>query len=85
MSEWISVKKSLPFCEFEHEEDSNEDGYPQFHGFVSQSVEITDGANWGRGHYRDDGSWKIYGCDYDFLMVKPEKITHWQPMIELPK
>lgn len=84
MSKWTNIKIELPSCEHECQEDPNDDGYPQFDGFISQSVEITDGTNWARGHYRDDGTWKIYGSDYDFLMVEPSEITHWQPMIKLP-
>tara|TARA_R100000951_G_scaffold110053_1_gene107770 strand:- start:1688 stop:1945 length:258 start_codon:yes stop_codon:yes gene_type:complete len=85
MSEWISVDTKMPFLEYENEDDPDVNGYPQFHGYVSQSVEITDGTNWARGHYRDDSAWIIYGAEYDFLIVKPEDITHWQPMIKLPK
>ena len=85
MSKWISVEAKIPFLEFENEEDPNVDGYCQFHGYVSQSLEITDGTNWARGHYRDDDTWVIYGAEHDFLIVHPDKVTHWQPMIKLPK
>lgn len=84
MGEWISVKDELPICNHELAEDPNEDGNPQFDGFVSQSIEISDGYNLARGHYRDDGTWNIYQAEHDFQIVDPEKITHWAPMIKPP-
>ena len=84
MSGWIEVKNQLPVCNIELEDDPDEDGYARFHGYASQSVEITNGYEWARGHYRDDGKWTVYEAEYEFLMIDPKTITHWQPMIELP-
>lgn len=82
---WISVEASLPDLHFESQEDPDEDGYPQFDGMVSQTVEITDGEGFGRGHLRSDGKWICYGAEYDMMIVDPEKVTHWAPLRQLPK
>ncbi len=82
-SQWISVEDRLPKCIYEHSEWHDNVCY--FDGMVSQSVEITDGENWSRGHYQSDGKWHIYDeSQHDFLNVDPKEITHWTPMIKLP-
>jgi hypothetical protein len=87
-SEWISVA-DIKYLElpFESEEDPNEDGYPQFYGMVSQTVEITDGEARSFGHYRSDGEWNVYIIDHDldFLNVNPNKITHYKVLDKLPQ
>lgn len=82
---WISVEVSLPELHFERQEDPDEDGYPQFDGMVSQTIEITDGEGFGRGHLRSDGKWICYGAEYDMMIVDPEKVTHWAQLRQLPK
>lgn len=82
---WISVEVSLPELQFESQEDPDEDGYPQFDGMVSQTIEITDGEGFGRGHLRSDGKWICYGAEYDMMIVDPEKVTHWAQLRKLPK
>jgi len=81
---WVSVDDAMPDCEYEHTEWDHCGGLCNFDGDVSQSVEITDGHSWARGHYKDDGTWTIYDSAHDFLIVDPDKITHWMPMIKLP-
>ena len=73
MSEWISVEEHLPNCIFEHEGK-----------MVSQSVEVTDGESWARGHLVDDETWVIYESNYDFLTICDDDVSHWSPMMELP-
>ena len=82
---WISVENALPELQFESQEDPDEDGYPQFDGMVSQTIEITDGEGFGRGHLRSDGKWICYGAEYDMMIVDPEKVTHWAQLRQLPK
>lgn len=82
---WVGVEASLPELHFESQEDPDEDGYPQFDGMVSQTIEITDGEGFGRGHLRSDGKWICYGAEYDMMIVDPEKVTHWAQLRQLPK
>lgn len=81
---WTSIELEMPKCHIESEEDPDKDGYPQFHGMVSNSLDITDGHNLARGHYRDDGTWVIYGAEHDFQMVETAKITHFKALPKLP-
>lgn len=81
---WRSVDTFLPKCPHEHNEEHDEDGYPQWEGYVSASLEISDGYNLARGHYRDDGVWVVYDAEYDFQLVKPEDVTHWKPLPKPP-
>jgi hypothetical protein len=46
---------------------------------VSHSLLLTsihDLGSLAMGHMRKDGSWKLYGGDYDFMDL--ETVTHWQ-------
>jgi hypothetical protein len=81
---WTSIKESMPACDIESEEDHDDNGYPRFHGMVSKSLEITDGQQYARGHYRDNGTWAIYGAEHDFQIVDPKDITHFKALPELP-
>lgn len=83
--QWQPAKHCLPECNIESEEDHDADGYPQWHGMVSAALEITDGYNYARGHYRNDGSWVIYGAEHDFQIIDQEKITHWMKLPKLPQ
>lgn len=72
MSEWISVKDRLPECKHECTESGMD---------VSDTFFVTDAAEWpsiNMAHYREDGSWQLYGGYYDFMF--PKNITHWQPL-----
>tara|TARA_R110002033_G_scaffold121666_3_gene164589 strand:- start:1453 stop:1704 length:252 start_codon:yes stop_codon:yes gene_type:complete len=80
MSEWISVDGDMPICEFEYCGD-----WDDFDGYVSQSVDVTDGYKRSVGHYRDDGVWIVYKAEHDFQVVDPDEITHWAPLRKLPK
>lgn len=84
-SEWVSADVAIDLP-FESEEDPNEDGYPQFHGMVSQTVEVTDGLGRSFGHFRDDGKWIIYvtESEVDYAIVKPENVTHYKKLDNLP-
>ncbi|PCI53661.1 MAG: hypothetical protein COB36_12060 [Alphaproteobacteria bacterium] len=81
---WVSVAYAMPDCIYEHSEWDHSGDVCHFDGDISQSVEITDGQNWARGHYKDNGKWTIYDSAMDFLIVDADKITHWMPMIKLP-
>ncbi len=83
--QWKLVDHYLPKCSIESEEDHDNDGYPQWHGMVSNSLEITDGYSYARGHYRNDGSWVVYGAEHDFQIIDPKKVTHWMELLKLPK
>jgi hypothetical protein len=76
MSAWISVECVRPECPHECTTDET---------MVSQSVFVTDATMWpcvGMAHMRKDGTWKLYGGDYDFM--HPENITHWMPLMAGP-
>lgn len=81
---WLCVSDVLPECPHEHNEEHDENGYPQWEGCVSNSLEISDGHNLARGHYRDDGVWVIYAAEHDFQIVNPEEVTHWKPLPKPP-
>ncbi|TMO87731.1 hypothetical protein CWC12_10215 [Pseudoalteromonas ruthenica] len=68
----------------ESEEDHNSDGHPQWHGMISNSIEISDGHHLARGHYREDGTWVIYGAEHDFQLVEPSEVKYWKPLPKLP-
>ena len=85
MSRWTSIKEELPECPHEAQEDFISNERFEFDGHISQSVEITDGYNYARGHYRDDGRWNIYGAEHDFQIVDEGEITHWMPLPKLPR
>ena len=84
-SEWVSVA-TPPELQFESEEDPDSDGYPQFDGMVSQTVEVTDGDSRSFGHFRSDGLWIVYikGHDFDMLNVDPPKVSHYKILAPLP-
>lgn len=70
--EWISVSARLPECLHECTTDET---------MVSHTVLVTDEhdlASLGLGHMRADGTWKLYGGDYDFM--SPDPVTHWMPL-----
>lgn len=76
MSQWVKCSERLPECNHECTTD---------YTMVSDTVLVTDSsehASLGMAHMRKDGTWKLYGGDYDFM--RPETITHWQPMIDMP-
>ena len=81
-NEWISVDDE-PDVDCEFTEWVN--GSCIFDGMVSQSMEVTDGENWGRGHYHGNGHWVIYDeSEHDFLNVEPNAVTHYKPFSKLP-
>lgn len=55
-----------------------------FDGMVSNSLHITDGHGVGIGHYQDDGNWRVYEGEHDFMNIESDKITHWREL-DLPK
>ncbi len=68
---WVNCAERLPDCTHECTSD---------HTMVSDSVLVTDSADptsLGMAHMRADGTWKLYGGDYDFMT--PKRITHWSP------
>lgn len=72
MSEWIKCSDRLPECPHECTSD---------HTMVSQTLLVTNAADrssLGMAHMRADGSWKLYGGDYDFMI--PDEVTHWMPV-----
>lgn len=69
---WISCADRLPECLHECTTDD---------AMVSHTVLVTDErdpSSLGLAHMRSDGTWKLYGGDYDFM--HPEQVTHWQPV-----
>lgn len=76
MSGWISVEVCKPQCPHECTTD---------HCMVSQTLLVSDSnsPSLGMAHMREDGTWKMYGGDYDFMW--PENITHWMAMPEFPQ
>lgn len=76
MSDWIKCSERLPEC---LHECTTEDV------MVSQSVLVCDGGvqSLGMAHMRQDGTWKMYGGDHDFMY--PDPITHWMPFPDAPK
>lgn len=76
MSEWISCTDRLPDCPHECTEDDT---------MVSHTVLVTDArdpSTLSMAHMREDGTWKLYGGDHDFM--HPEQISHWQPLPRSP-
>ena len=77
MSQWIKCSDRLPECPHEYTTDDT---------MVSHSLLVTDGRDsqsLGMGHMREDGTWRLYGGDHDFM--HPEKITHWMPFPDPPE
>jgi len=75
-SGWISVEHRLPECPHECTTDET---------FVSHTVLVTDERDYGSlgmGHMRIDGTWKLYGGDFDFM--HPEQVTHWMQLPDAP-
>lgn len=76
VSDWIDVNEKTPAVRYEHN-----------NLYVSQSVMVTDseyhGYYTGFGHINDNGEWVIYRADVDFM--NPQKVTHWQPIPQLPR
>ena len=85
---WTPLIDALPTCKFESEADHDKDGNAQWFGMVSDTLEITDGYQYARGHYRIDGdnngSWVIYGAEHDFQDIDVDAITHYKLLPELP-
>lgn len=81
--QWVSVD-TPPNCGFEHTEWDRDGEMCLFDGMVSNSFHITDGHNVGLGHYQDDGIWRVYNGEHDFMNIDPDKITHYK-YIDLPK
>lgn len=76
MSEWIKCSDRLPECPHECTSD---------HTMVSHTLLVTDStdtSSLGMAHMRRDGSWKLYGGNYDFM--SPEHVTHWMPLPKPP-
>lgn len=77
IARWIPVTETLPECSHECTTD---------HLMVSDSVLVTDCTslqNLGMGHLKDDGQWKVYEGEHDFM--NPDSITHWMPMPKMAK
>lgn len=73
---WIAVSERLPECPHECTTDD---------AMVSDTLLVTDArdqGSLGMGHMRADGTWKLYGGDYDFM--HPEQVTHWMPLPPAP-
>lgn len=79
---WVSVD-SKPVCEFEATEWDDSGEICTFDGWVSNTVHVSDGSSIGMGHYKDDGTWRVYEGEFDCMIPDPDKITHWKPL-ELP-
>jgi hypothetical protein len=78
-NKWISVKVKLPDCDNEDTGRGVE---------VSATVQIFGIASDGGyaqsiGDYCDEGTWRHYGGDYDFMYI--EEVTHWMPLPTPPK
>ncbi|ELG7182120.1 TPA: DUF551 domain-containing protein [Pseudomonas aeruginosa] len=76
MSTWIKCTDRLPECPHECTTDDT---------MVSHTVLVTDErdpTSLGMAHMREDGTWKLYGGDHDFM--HPEQVTHWQPLPRSP-
>lgn len=74
--EWIKCADRLPECPHECTTD---------HAMVSQTLLVADDGDptsFGMAHMREDGTWKLYGGDFDFMHL--ERVTHWAPMPKLP-
>lgn len=85
MSEWISVKDRMPATPHEMGQFDPDGEHVVWEGLVSNSLEISDGYNLARGHYRADGEWVVYDAEHDFQLVDPAEVTHWMPLPEPPK
>jgi hypothetical protein len=76
MSNWIKFSDRRPECPHECTTDDT---------MVSHTVLVTDErdpTSLGMAHMREDGTWKLYGGDHDFM--HPEQVTHWQPLPKSP-
>ena len=82
--DWVKVSDRLPLCTHEADDEHDLDGYPTWTGFVSDSLEISDGASLARGHLRDDGVWVVYDAEHDFQLVEPSEIKYWKSLPVLP-
>lgn len=80
MSEWISVNKALPSTHYEMEEFDSTGEVVEWHGMVSDCLEISDGQKLARGYMRSDFTWNIFDAEHDFQIVDENDVTHWMPL-----
>lgn len=76
MSNWIKCTDRLPECGHECTTDET---------LVSDTLLVTDEgdpSSLGMAHMLEDGTWKLYGGEHDFMHIKT--VTHWQPLPRPP-
>lgn len=59
--------------------------HDRMHMMVSQSLLVTDSEGMhalGMAHMREDGTWKLYGGDHDFM--HPDEVVYWMPFPDAP-